>query len=190
MENIIFEDLTPELQAYIDQERTKASKSAYANAEKKLRKDKEFVGSIRSQLEEEARLTGEEKLAKERELFAQEQAQFKRQRNQFQVERVLGGAGFEAEQIEKFSKFLVHEDEEQTLTQVNDFLTTYRSTFEQQLAVQKKELLKATPTPTNGENVSREAHYIAMYNKARETGDMTTMARLIRESAQHNINLN
>ena len=69
-------------------------------------------------------------------------------------------------------------------------MTTYRSAFEQQLAVQKKELLKATPTPTNGENVSREAHYIAEYNKARETGDITAMARLIRESAQHNINLN
>ena len=73
METINFEELTPELQAYIDQERTKASKSAYANAEKKLRKDANFINDIRHAIEEEARLSGEEKLAKERELFLEEQ---------------------------------------------------------------------------------------------------------------------
>ena len=36
MENINFEELTPELQAYIDQERTKASKSAYAKRRKEV----------------------------------------------------------------------------------------------------------------------------------------------------------
>ena len=139
METINFEELTPELQAYIDQERTKASKSAYANAEKKLRKDANFINDIRHAIEEEARLSGEEKLAKERELFLEEQRQFNRQRNLFQVESQLSKAGFDGEQIDKFSKFLVSEDEETTLNHVNDFLTTYRSTFEQQLAEQKKQ---------------------------------------------------
>ena len=181
METINFEELTPELQAYIDQERTKASKSAYANAEKKLRKDANFINDIRHAMEEEARLSGEEKLA--------EQRQFNRQRNLFQVESQLSKAGFDGEQIDKFSKFLVSEDEETTLNHVNDFLTTYRSTFEQQLAEQKKQLLKATPTPQTGESVGREDHYKAEYEKAKQTGDATYMARLIREAAQHNITL-
>lgn len=189
METINFDDLTPELQAYIDQERTKASKSAYANAEKKLRKDANFINDIRHAIEEEARLSGEEKLAKERELFLEEQRQFNRQRNLFQVESQLSKAGFDGEQIDKFSKFLVSEDEETTLNHVNDFLTTYRSTFEQQLAEQKKQLLKATPTPQTGESVGREDHYKAEYEKAKQSGDATYMARLIREAAQHNITL-
>ena len=189
MENINFEELSPELQAYIDQERTKASKSAYANAEKKLRKDTNFINDIRSAIEEEARLTGEEKLAKERELFLEEQRYFKRQRNLFQVEAHLSKAGFDNEQIEKFSKFLVSEDEEATINHVNDFLTTYRSTFEQQLAEQKKQLLKATPTPQTGTSVGREDHYKAEYERARNSGDATYMARIIREAAQHNIQL-
>ena len=189
MENINFDELSPELQAYIDQERTKASKSAYANAEKKLRKDTNFINDIRSAIEEEARLTGEEKLAKERELFMEEQRHFKRQRNLFQAEAQLSKAGFDNEQIEKLSKFLVSEDEEATINHVNDFLATYRSTFEQQLAEQKKQLLKATPTPQTGASVGREDHYKAEYEKAKQSGDATYMARIIREAAQNNIQL-
>lgn len=193
MENkteIKFEELSPEVQAYIDRERSRASQTAYANAEKKLKSDNDFISSIRSAIEEEAKLSGEEKLAKERETLQAEMKQFRMDQNKFAAKSKLLEAGMNNEQVEKFTSFLVAEDAETTTNRVNEFLETYKTTFEDQLAQAKKQLLKETPTPQTGGSVSDEAHYKAEFKKATDSGDMQYMARVIREAATKNITLN
>lgn len=187
---IKFEELSPELQSFIDRERSKASQTAYANAEKRLKSDKTFVSSIREQIEEEARLTGEQKLAKERESFQAELNGFLMEKNKFSAQSQLLKAGLGEDQVEKFTSFLVDTDLEVTNQRVNDFLDTYKATLEGQIAQTKKELLKQTPTPQSGTSVGKEDHYKAEFAKAKEANDSMGMARIIREASAHNIILN
>lgn len=62
--------------ADVDRERNSASETAKANAEKKLRET--LTAEIKAKLEEEAKLSADEKLAKEREDFLKEKKEFQK----------------------------------------------------------------------------------------------------------------
>lgn len=87
--------------ADLDRERNQSSETARANAEKKLRTAIE--SEIRKKIEDEAKLTAEEKLAKEREALANE-------RKQFNADRIKAlyktNDLFSDEEIESFSALI------------------------------------------------------------------------------------
>lgn len=181
----------PELLSYIDQQRTQASQTAYNNALKKLENDTDFVGRIRSQIEEEARMSGEEKLKLEREKLENDRKSLLLDRNKLTATNLLGSKGIVGEQAEAFIPFLVSENSEVTQTNVNNFLNHYTNVLDNQVSDMRKQLLHDGFKPNNngGNDETNTSRLRAEYENARKLNRQHDMARIIREANELKITL-
>lgn len=94
-----------ELQSEMDRARTQASETATKNAEKNL------SAKIRKELEEEAKMTAEEKLKADRAAFLEEKKAFDRKR----IETIYKDAGMDDEEIKILTTTLVGDNSEQNI---------------------------------------------------------------------------
>lgn len=183
--------LTDDARAYVDQERTRASQTAYENARKKLMNDTDFVGSIRSQLEEESRLSVEEKLKKERELLELDRKNLLLDKNRFTTQSKLLNSGLTQDQVDSFLPFLLTDDATKTEENTTNFLNVFKNTLDSQLSDAKNQLLNGMPKPKGSGEVSptERDQLLALHKKAQETNNPQLMARVIREAQMLNIQL-
>lgn len=180
----------PELASYIDQQRTQASLTAYNNAVKKLESDSEFVGRIRSQIEEEARMTGEEKLKIEREKLEQERKSLLLDKNKLTATNMLNSKGIVGEQADAFLPFLVSENPDTTNSNVTNFINHYTNLLDSQVSTAKQQLLHDGFKPSNPDGDETLTQRLRQdYENARKTNNQLAMARIIREANQSNINI-
>lgn len=183
--------LTDEMKAYIDQQRTQASKTAYDNAYKKLQSDDEFISNIKSQLEEQARLSGEEKLKLEREKLDDERKKLKVEKNMFDSKSYLMNNGLPEEHVNNFLGFLVSEDSEKTKNNLESFVNSYKTTLESQVTKVKEDLLHNIDKPNQGGNGgnSDSAKLKQDFENAKKMGNQVEMSRITRMASLLNIQL-
>lgn len=181
----------PELSSYIDQQRTQASQTAFNNALKKLESDENFINGIRSKIEEEARLSGEEKLKLEREKLEMDRKAILLDRNKLTATNLLNSKGIVGEQVNAFLPFLVSENSELTETNVTNFLNHYTSTIDTQISTMKQQLLHDGYKPNNSASGSTDdtTRLRQQFEEARKLNRQFDMARIIREASELNINL-
>lgn len=183
--------LSDDVLRYIDQERTRASRTARERAEMKLRSDETFKQSLRSELEAEAKMSAEEKLAKEREEVAEERKLARLEKNTLIVEKELGKLNLDDEALAKFSSFLTTDSEETTRERVGAFVSEFTKVIETHKAEVTKDMLKGTITPeVNGSSATEASLLEAQYKEAVAKNDQIAMARIIREAQTKNIQIN
>lgn len=139
------------LNSEIDKERTKASKTASDNAEKKLRK--ELEAKLREEIASELNMSNEEKLKKERETFVGERKAFNVERVKF----ILSSAGMSAKQVEKYVEFVT--DDEKSIEKAQDFAEIYKTELEASKQAWTSEIQAQMQQPQGGAGGSDESGF-------------------------------
>jgi len=133
---IVFSELSPEIQRFIDQERTKASKTARENAVK----DPTVIAKVKQEVEQEATLSAEEKYAKKlSELSIYE--------NKLEATEKLRDTGLNGEDISQVIDLLVSSDKDKTLLNTQKFIDVFKLAVEKNVSVKMQENLKNTFKP-------------------------------------------
>lgn len=133
---IKFEDFTPEQQAFIDRERTKASKTAREHAIK----DPELISKAKELVESEARMTVEQK-------YEKMLADLSLRENSLIVKDKLRAGGVAEEAIEDVLGLLVNADAEKTLSNTDKFLATFKSAVEGAVSTKMQTAMKTIEKP-------------------------------------------
>lgn len=182
------DNLPADVQAIIDRERTKASQTARANALKDAAKDPKIQAQVRAALEEEARMTADERVAqKEREL-EQKQLEIDVRRNTLTVESMLIGDGIEKESAIALAAALATADEKLSTKQAEAFIASFRTAVDTQVTALKNELLANGAAPKKGDAApSTEEQYKAAYKEATEKGDIAQAISIQRRAATEGI---
>lgn len=179
---IDFKSLDPEIQKYIDQERTKASRTAYEKAKDKLLTDPSFLSEIEKETLRKASLTPEEKLSEEQSLLKQTMENLRLQENQLKGVQLLMSKGMSYEQAQQAVKFVVTSDWETTQSRTNEFLTAFATSVDNAVSEKLRTKLGTTPTPSvNGSPVSSEETLKQQFAEASKRGDNLVMARITRQ---------
>ena len=131
-----FEDLTPEVQKYIDQERTRASKTA---TEKAL-KDPKLIAIAKAQALAEANMTAEEKMAKM-------VADISLRENKLDAKDLLRTGGVAEDAIESILDMLVSDNKEQSIANTENFLKNFKSAVDSAVSTKLQTNLKNMPKP-------------------------------------------
>lgn len=191
--------LSEEALAYINSEldraRTQASKTARKNALKDASDDPDVVAAIRERIEEEARLSVEERLDKQRkELEAQrltieqEKQEAAKLHNRFEAKAKLLENGVPKEDIDYYCDLLTTADAEATHAAVDAFVEKFNATIGAVETRIKTEINATTPTPSNGGDVNG-ADLVARYETAMKSGDTVSVVAITREAAEKGINI-
>lgn len=156
--------LSPEIMAWVDRQRTQASQTAYQNATEKLKKDDNFINDIRKQLEDEAKLSAEEKLRIERDKLESERKSIAMEKNTVKALRKLVSEGITQEDAEEILGMLVTSDETETMERVDKYVTKFNRLLDARLTAEKAELLKGMtqPSSTSTSNEMTQAKFDEM----------------------------
>lgn len=148
--------------AALDRERSKASDTASKNTESKLRTALEK--EIREKLEEEAKLSAEQKLQKQMDDFAEMKRNFDRER----VKAIYEGAGIGAEETELLLT-LIGDDSEKNLENAKKFADARKKANEDNEKRIREELLRNNGDRPDGNGdkgeVSEAEKYAKMFSK-------------------------
>lgn len=143
-----WEELPEDVRKYIDRERTKASQTAREKAKRDALKDPEVQQAIKAQLEEEARLTAEEKVARTL-------AEVARRENALDAREKLQKAGIIGEQLHTILDLVVSDDKVATLEKTDSFISTFTAMVDSATEAKTRELIKGTPKPKSSTTVTK-----------------------------------
>lgn len=144
-----FEDLDPEVQKFVDRERTQASKTAREKAMRDALGNDDIRNAIKAELEAEATLTAEQKLErrnKELDLKA----------NRVDAREKLVQGGLVGEDLNEALELVVTEDSEATIAKVNKFLELVNRAVSSETEKLNRESLRKTPKPNASPPVTKE----------------------------------
>lgn len=148
--------------AALDRERNKASDTAKANTEKKLRA--ELEKEIKEKLEEEAKLSAEQKLQKQMEEFAEKKRAFDKDR----VKTIYKDAGISDDEIELMLS-LIGDDSDKNIATATKFADARKKANEEYEKKVKEDILRNSDRPDNhkdGDGEESEAERFAkMFSK-------------------------
>lgn len=148
--------------AALDRERNKASDTAKANTEKKLRA--ELEKEIKEKLEEEAKLSAEQKLQKQMEEFAEMKRAFDKDR----VKTIYKDAGISDDEIELMLS-LIGDDSDKNIATATKFADARKKANEEYEKKVKEDILRNSDRPDNhkdGDGDETEAERFAkMFSK-------------------------
>lgn len=182
-------NLPPEVQAIIDRERTQASKTARANALKDAATDPQIQAAVRAQLEKEAQMTADDRVAeKERELD-QKQVALDIRTNTVAVESMLITNGIEKKAAVELAAALATADETASTAKATAFLTSFKAAVDAQVTTIKNELLANGGAPNNpgGGQPTSEEQYQAQYKAATEAGQTAVALSIQRRASAEGI---
>lgn len=190
------EDALAYINSELDRARTQASKTARKNALKEASDDPEVVASIRERIEEEARMSAEERLEKQRQVFEKEKQEIEqsklelaKEHNRFNAKSALLEKGVPAEDIDYYCDLLVTADAEATTERVNSFVEKFNVTIGSVEERIKKDIHSKTPTPSNGGDTASSADLVSRYQTAAKSGDTVAVVNITAEAAQKGITL-
>lgn len=146
---IVFDELDDDVKAFIDQQRTQASRTAREKALRDAVKDPEIKKAIRTEIEEEAKLSAEEKVR-------QREQQISLRENRIEAREKLIAAGITGEGLVKVLDFVVTDDKDTTLSKTETFVNTFTAMVASAAEAKTKELIKQTPKPKTNVTVPKE----------------------------------
>lgn len=146
---IVFDELDDDVKRFIDQQRTQASKTAREKALRDAVKDPDIQKAIRAQLEEEAKLSAEERVAQKERAIAERE-------NRIEAREKLVDAGITGEDLTKVLQFVVSDSKESTLEKTQAFIDTFTAMVESATTAKTRELIKGTPKPKTNATVTKE----------------------------------
>lgn len=113
---IVFDELDDDIKKFIDRERTKASKTA----REKAYKDPQFRESVRREVEEEAKLSAEDKLRIKEEAIMRKASELSAKAYLMQEANLFG------EELDDALELIVSTDEEKTLAKAEKYVKTLK----------------------------------------------------------------
>lgn len=138
----------------------------------------------------EKSMTDEEKLQLEMDKATNLQSQFQKELAKIRAKEIFVEAGLKAEDYSLILDSVVTENEDTTQTRAQSMvklITAQRKAVEESV---KAELLKNTPKPEPGSGGGAGDTLTKEIEKARERGDMVSVASLIRQQAELEANKN
>ncbi len=139
-EEIKFEDLSPEIQKFIDRERGKASMTAREKAKRDALKDPDVRKALQEELEAEATLTAEQKVERRmKEALTIENRALAREK--------LVDSGITGEELSEILELVVTDDKDATLARVDKFAGVVKRTLEKEQERNTRKALQNTPKP-------------------------------------------
>jgi predicted lipase len=140
MEEIKFEDLSPEIQKFIDRERGKASMTAREKARRDALKDPDIRKTLQEELEAEATLTAEQKVERRlKEALTIESRALAREK--------LVDNGITGEELSEILELVVTDDKDATLARVDKFAGVVKKALEKEQERNTRKALQNTPKP-------------------------------------------
>lgn len=165
-------NLPPEVQRYIDQQRTQASQTAYKNALKDAENDPKILEKVSAKLAEDARMSAEEKVQRERDALEAEKQSLQVERNSITATSALVAEGIDRDVAAAIVPFVTTADPNATAENVKSFLTAFNGAVEAKVEAVKTELLANGGAPrVGGGGKGSEAAYREDYKKALEAGE-------------------
>ena len=139
-EEIKFEDLSPEIQKFIDRERGKASMTAREKAKRDALKDPDIRKALQEELEAEATLTAEQKVERRlKEALTIENRALAREK--------LVDSGITGEELSEILELVVTDDKDATMARVDKFAEVVKKTLEKEQERNTRKALQNTPKP-------------------------------------------
>ena len=142
---VVFSELSPEIQKYIDQERTKASKTARENASK----DPDILAKVKQSVEDEAKLTVEQ-------LYAKKLDELTIHENTLNAKELLHNGGLDDDDITDIIPLIVSKDSDKTKENAEKFVNAFNSAVEKNVSTQMQNKLKQTFKPKTPVSISKD----------------------------------
>ena len=164
-------NLPPEFQRYLDQERTRASQTARANARKELAQDKEFIAQVRSGFEQEVNHTVEEQIQV-----------LNKRISSGDVRNVLMQGGInDAEDLQYYIDLFASEDIDGSVEKAKSFVSRYNKSLQDRMDKKQQQSVRNMDTPaTNPSTVNEKDSLQAQLDEARKD---TSYMRAVRISS-------
>lgn len=172
-QNVEFDihNLPPEFQRYLDQERTRASQTARANARKELAQDQEFIAQVRSGFEQEVNHTVEEQIQV-----------LNKRISSGDVRNVLMQGGInDAEDLQYYIDLFASEDIDGSVEKAKSFVSRYNKSLQDRMDKKQQQSVRNMDTPaTNPSTVNEKDSLQAQLDEARKD---TSYMRAVRISS-------
>lgn len=172
-QNVEFDihNLPPEFQRYLDQERTRASQTARANARKELAQDQEFIAQVRSGFEQEVNHTVEEQIQV-----------LNKRISSGDVRNVLMQGGInDAEDLQYYTDLFASEDIDGSVEKAKSFVSRYNKSLQDRMDKRQQQFVRNMDTPaTNPSTVNEKDSLQAQLDEARKD---TSYMRAVRISS-------
>lgn len=172
-QNVEFDihNLPPEFQRYLDQERTRASQTARANARKELAQDQEFISQVRSGFEQEVNETVETQIKALNKRIASGD-----------VRNVLMQGGItNAEDLQYYTDLFASEDIDKSVENATSFVSRYNKSLQDAREKTQQKAVRNMQVPgANASTVNDKDSLQAQLDEARKD---TSYMREVRISA-------
>lgn len=183
--NVAFDvhNLPPEFQRYLDQERTRASQTARANARKELAQDQEFISQVRSGFEQEVNETVETQIKTLNKRIASGD-----------VRNVLMQGGItNAEDLQYYTDLFASEDIDKSVENATSFVSRYNKSLQDRMDEKQQKAVKNMTTPsTNPSTVDDKTSLQVQLDEARkDTSYMreVKISSIMRQASEKGITL-
>jgi hypothetical protein len=183
-------ELSDDVKKYLDQERTKASNTASANAKKKLMKDSEFIAAIKTQIETENSLTVEQKLANSMKDLETSKNQLAVRENRILVKETLTESGIDIRSIENVDVLidvLSATDVEVSKNNATVFSKMIESITNAKVEKTKQDLLKGGYEVVTGDKGAVTLQ--DQYDKAKTSRNTMEMIRIKQEATSKGVQI-
>lgn len=172
-QNVEFDihNLPPEFQRYLDQERTRASQTARANARKELAQDQEFIAQVRSGFEQEVNHTVEEQIQV-----------LNKRISSGDVRNILMQGGInDVEDLQYYTDLFASEDIDGSVEKAKSFVSRYNKSLQDRMDEKQQQSVRNMDTPaTNPSTVNEKDSLQAQLDEARKD---TSYMRAVRISS-------
>lgn len=164
-------NLPPEFQRYLDQERTRASQTARANARKELAQDPEFIAQVRSGFEQEVNHTVEEQIQV-----------LNKRISSGDVRNILMQGGInDVEDLQYYTDLFASEDIDGSVEKAKSFVSRYNKSLQDRMDKKQQKSVRNMDTPaTNPSTVNEKDSLQAQLDEARKD---TSYMRAVRISS-------
>lgn len=135
---------------------------------------------------QETSMTDSEKLQVELEKAKSDQLKYNQELAKLRAKEVFVTAGLSEDEFNPILEAILSDDEGVTRGRAENMVKVINAQKEAVDRAVRKELLDSTPQPRAGEQVDLKARYQQEIQAAQESGDLTTMASLIRQQAMDN----
>lgn len=184
-QNVEFDihNLPPEFQRYLDQERTRASQTARANARKELAQDQEFISQVRSGFEQEVNETVETQIKALNKRIASGD-----------VRNVLMQGGItNAEDLQYYTDLFASEDIDKSVENATSFVSRYNKSLQDAREKTQQKAVRNMQVPgANASTVNDKDSLQAQLDEARkDTSYMreVKIASIMRQASEKGITL-
>lgn len=178
-------NLPPDFQRYLDQERTRASQTASKKARENLLRDEGFLNEVRGQVAPAVQKTVEEEMK-------MTLAEVRMDRSRAKVEQILG-THVPREQVDFYVNQFATEDTNASIEKATLFVTQLEETKKSWLSQQKVQNINNMTTPTQGANNLNETTILQKQldeaRASKTSSARANMSRILRVAQEKGITL-